>query len=693
MTDGSRSLCSALAAAVLLLGVAGAVAPATAGATLYPPQLLNLRVADESAWHADNDFQLRWDRPTWGSVEFPAAAIHYEIEDTAGNPMGAAVRIPVDAIQHAIDHIRVPPHPGAYTIEAWLEGSSGGSGDRQSATLRFDDTRPAAARPLAPTGWIGADSAPILHLEHPAGPLPASGIRGYAVSIGPDAAGTPCAGPDRCSETETDLRGGIGGDTMALTGLPEGINYLRTYAVSGSGMRSATAGSAVLRVDATRPEVELRGVPRAWANGPVSLSAHAVDRLSGMTAAGPAGPYTAIAVDGRPPRSAGGDTASAVVSGEGRHRVVAFARDAAGNVSGEGSGSVAEVEIDEGPPHVAFSRFQDAADPERIEATVADGLSGVDGTRGSIAVRPVGTRHQFTILPTTASQGKLTARWDSDSFAAGSYEFRATGYDLAGNSTAGDRRSTGARMVLPNPLKRVTKIEAGFGGRRLIWQRCVRVDGGRRCRRQVVQSFGQRPAARTAPYGHGLPFSGRLTSKSGAPLGGLPVQIIETFAAGASPGQRTTTVQTAADGVFLAHLSPGPDRQIEAVFAGNRVLTRAVAAQRPQLSVLAGVRMHASAATALIGGAPVVFSGRLQSNGASIPPAGMPVEFQYRLPETEWTGFHTVKTDAQGRFRYAYAFSDDDSRGARFEFRAYVPAQEGWPYEPAGSRPVFVTGR
>jgi hypothetical protein len=52
-----------------------------------------------------------------------------------------------------------------------------------------------------------------------------------------------------------------------------------------------------------------------------------------------------------------------------------------------------------------------------------------------------------------------------------------------------------------------------------------------------------------------------------------------------------------------------------------------------------------------------------------------------------------VQTDVHGHFRYRYAFSDDDSRGIRFQFRAYAPAQNDWPYEPAASRPVFVTGR
>jgi hypothetical protein len=696
MTRGTRSLCSALAAAAMTLGLAGAFAPATAGAALHQPQLLNLHVADENVWHADNDFQLRWSRPTWSGSEFPVTAVHYKIDDGAGSPVAADVRIAIDESVHVIEHVHVPPHPGAYTIEAWLEGSAGAGGDPQSATLRFDDTRPGGAQPLAPSGWIGADSAPILHLQHPAGPLPAAGIRGYAISIGPDAAGTPCAGPDRCSEAETDLRGGIDGDTISLTGLPEGTSHLRTFAVSGSGMRSTAVGSAIVRVDATPPEVELRGVPHSWVNGPVLLSAQATDHLSGMAASGPAGPYTAIAIDGRAPKSADGATASTVIGGEGRHRIAAFARDAAGNVSGEDGGSTPSlgvVEIDEDPPLVAFGRSQDPADPERIEATIADPLSGPDRLRGSIAIRPAGTRQRFTALPTAVTGGRLTARWDSDSFAAGDYEFRATGYDLAGNSATADRRSTGARMVLPNPLKRTTTIEAGFGGRRLVWHRCVQVATGRRCRREVIQSFGRRPQVRTAPYGHGIAFAGRLTSKSGAPLGDMPVQVIETFDAGAGPEQRTTAAQTGADGVFFTRLPPGPGRQVEAVFAGNRVLTRAVAAQRPRLRVLAGVRMHASAATATVGGAPVVFGGRLQSSGASIPSEGMPVELQYRLPGAEWTGFHTVKTDAHGRFRYPYAFSDDDSRGARFEFRAYVSAQEGWPYEPAGSRPIFVTGR
>jgi hypothetical protein len=168
--------------------------------------------------------------------------------------------------------------------------------------------------------------------------------------------------------------------------------------------------------------------------------------------------------------------------------------------------------------------------------------------------------------------------------------------------------------------------------------------------------------------------------------------VLETFDAGAEPGLRAITVQTATDGTFTTHLAPGPSRQVEAVFAGNRTLTRA-ADDSVRLGVLACVRLHASAASAKIGGAPVLFSGRIGGRGGSMPATGRPVELQFRLPGGDWTEFRTAQTDAQGRFRYAYAFSDDDSRGVRFQFRAYAPSGPGWPYEPAASRPVVVLGR
>jgi hypothetical protein len=116
------------------------------------------------------------------------------------------------------------------------------------------------------------------------------------------------------------------------------------------------------------------------------------------------------------------------------------------------------------------------------------------------------------------------------------------------------------------------------------------------------------------------------------------------------------------------------------------------ASSRPApLQVRGRIGMHSSAAVATVGGRPIVFSGRVSA--PPFPAGGKAVELQFRLPGLPWSQFRTVTADARGRFRYAYRFVDDDSRGARFQFRAVAPAQAGWPYLAAGSRPVTVRGR
>jgi hypothetical protein len=679
------------AARILGLGLATCLASlllAPAAIAGQASQLLpvNLRVIDgEAEWHPGNEFRIRWDQPPIAAAGFPIEAVHYLLRDSTGAPLTAAMELPGDIV--SVD-VRVPRIPGKYTAEVWLEGPEGQLGPPVSATLRFDDARPGKAQPLGPSGWIGKDAGAFVTIGHPA-TQPVSGIRGYAVSVDRGSGSGPCVDPDRCSVTETDLPGGIGDDRASLGFLPEGVNVVQVVAVSGSGMRSAEIGSTQVRVDATAPATTLSGAPRGWASGPVRVSARATDSLSGMTPSGPGGPYTAIAVDGAVPRADYGDSSLAVVSSEGVHRIAAQARDAAGNI---GKDAQTTVRIDEGAPQVAFANSQDPREPERIEATVTDPLSGPDPSRGTIAIRPAGSRQSFTPLPTTVADGHLVARWDSDAFPVGTYEFRATGYDAAGNTASSDRRANGARFVLANPLKKQTELVAGFGGKRLVWQHCQREGERRRCHREAIESFARRPATRAMPYGRGTSFSGRLTSAAGTPLAGLPVEIVETFVAGSTLPQRTTTVQTAADGTFATRLLPGPSRQVEAVFAGSRTLTRA-GARAVSLDVLGGVRLHASSAAARIGGAPVVFTGRVGDLDATVPSDGKPVELQFRFPGSGWSGFRTVQTDAQGRFRYAYSFSDDDSRGVRFQFRALLPEQDGWPYEPAFSRPVFVTGR
>jgi hypothetical protein len=652
------------ARATLLLALACACAAPAAAQATEPLRIENLQVeGGEGNWHPDNAFRLDWTQVP-GPPVYPRAVV-WRLFDSDGRLIAGPVRNTENL--RMLDPLAVPPVPGVYTAEVWLEDREGRAGPAARATLRFDDTVPAPAAPQQPGGWLAGHELAVLRIGHPAGPLPPSGIRGYALSLDSGGGSSPCVHVGWCSPAETDLPQGIGDDEIALGTLAEGETFARVVAVSGAGVASPVA-SVVFRSDATLPRLSLQGVPSDWSNGPVRATVLAADDLSGMAASGPTGPFTAIAVDGAPPARATGDAISTWIAGSGLHRLAYFARDGAGNVAdgaaGEPLPAKATVRIDEDPPRVLFAAAQDPAEPERIEATVADPLSGSSPGRGSIRLRRAGTHAAFEELPTRVAGDRLVARWDSDSYPRGKYEFLATGYDLAGNAATGSDRAHGAKMVLVNPLKTSTELEVGLAGRR----------------------------TRRLRFDQGVNFGGRLQVVSGAALGGEEVAVTENFAPGSRPAQRTTVVRTRSDGSFSLRLKPGPNREVSAAFAGTRTLTRA-SGRSVELETLAAVRLRASVASAKVGGRPVVFSGSVGQAGAAPLEEGLPVELQFRYPGAGWSGFRTVQTDARGRFRYAYRFSDDDSRGVRFQFRANVKGREGWPYEPSSSRPVAVTGR
>jgi hypothetical protein len=625
-------------------------------------QPVDLRVdGGEDGWHPRQMFALSWSNPPG------VAAVHYRLLGPNGGILIADMTLPWAT--NAIEHLSVPAAPGAYTAEVWLEDADGAQGPAVSAKLRFDNAHPGTVEPLVSPAWIGRSGFPYtLHLTHPGGPLPISGIRGYAVSTDSSPTGSPCAGTT-CGAAETDLQGGVGADSLPISELPDGINYVHAVAVSGSGTPSALAGTAVLRVDKTEPETRIEGVPAGWSREPVTLTAVASDAASGVApTTGAGGPFTAIRIDGGVPTTAPGASVSATVIASGVHTVAYYARDAVGNVA---DGAIANgranrepattvVKIDPEPPRLAFVNAQNAQDPELIEARAADRHSGLDPDRGSIAVRRLGAGERFAALPTQVMNGGLRARWDSSAYPTGEYEFRATAYDAAGNAAVSLLRADGSAMRLYGPLKVPVKLVAKGGGR------AVR-------------------------YGRGTWFAGRALAGRRTPLAGLPVRVLERFAAGSRPRERVSTVRTSTDGSFGVRLAPGASREVIATVAPTAT-TRGASSRPLILTVHSHLVLRASAAVARVGGAPLVFRGRVASRGAAMPADGKVVQLQFRLPGLPWSEFRSVKTDQDGRFRYAYRFSDDDSRGVRFQFRAYAPAQAGWPFEPAGSLPVSVLG-
>jgi hypothetical protein len=676
---------AAAIAIALLVGALPALASPTLARATDGVNLTGLGVEDGASWHSSPQFYAYWDSNPPGS----GSVVHWVVRTADGHPLAPPIS-GEDAERWGAVKVRVPPVPGVYVFEA-ADWGPGGAGPAVTAPLYFDDVRPGAVAIEAPD-WVAAGSAILIHL-YPPGPLPISGIHGYAISIDGAAAGSPCASPDHCAAGEMDMSAGIGDNTISLPAPLEGISYIHASAVSWSGMRSPSATRPV-GVDGTPPAVRLEGVPSGWADGAVRVTALATDDLSGTAAAGPGGPVTAIGVDGVDAAPTLGAATSTIVSGEGVHEITYWGRDAVGNAGDDSTPfdrpGTAKVRIDETDPTVRFLA-EDPADPERIEASVADALSGPDPDRGEVSVRRVGSSARFQPLPTAVRRGVLVARWSSDDFPRGPYEFRAVGFDAAGNSAATAVGEGGAAFVLHDPVKREARLAFGFGAGKLVIQRCSRADGGRRCHQTGVRSFARRPPGRTVPCCHGALVGGRLVDADGASLGGQSVEVTETFAAGARNAGRRTTLTTDADGRFSTRLAPGPSREITAEFPGTGRLTR-VEGRRIHLRVRAAVHLRVSTARVRVGGAPVVFSGRIAHPEAPVPATGLPVQLEFRLPGVPWTEFRTVQSDRFGRFRYPYAFSDDDSAGVRFLFRASVPATAGWPFAPATSRPVAVTG-
>ncbi len=644
--------------AVVLALAAALVCPAGAGASLQP---VGLQVdGGEDNWHPRQMFALSWSNPA-GIV-----AVHYRLLDPGGAVLIGDTRLPWAA--SAIEHLSVPPTPGAYTAEVWLEGGKGASGPPASATLRFDDAHPGAVEPLPSPGWIGRSAFPYtVHLSRPSGPQPLSGIRGYAVSTDSSPTGRPCA-ETTCSGAEVDLQGGIAVDALPIAELPEGLNYLHAVAVSGARVPSATVGTTILRVDKTAPLTRIEGLTSGWSKQPLKLTATASDAGSGMAAAGAHSPFTAIQVDGGTPVTAAGGSVTTTMIDSGVHTISYYGRDAVGNVADGANVSGRQnplpattvVRVDREPPRLAFAVAQRAQDPELIEARAEDRLSGLDPNRGSIAVRRAGAGERFVALPTQVTNGALQAHWDSSAYPAGEYEFRAIAYDAAGNTAVSLQRADGSAMHLRGPLKVPVKLVTRGG------KRAVR-------------------------YGRRTWFAGRALAARRTPLAGAAVKVTERFAPGSVPVERVSFVRTDAVGSFGIHLAQGPSREVVASVAPTAT-TRAASSRPTSLTVNSRVALRVSATVARIGGPPLVFRGRVANRGAAMPAEGKVVQLQFRLPGLPWSEFRSVRTGPDGRFRYAYRFSDDDSRGARFQFRAYAPAQAGWPFEPAGSLPVSVLG-
>ena len=353
-----------------------------------------------------------------------------------------------------------------------------------------------------------------------------------------------------------------------------------------------------------------------------------------------------------------GDRVTADVDKEGIHEIAYWARDLAGNES-DGAGTNnpperGEVRIDFSPPDVAFSNVQDPEDPDRLEAPVADGLSGVSD--GTISYRTAGTGG-WAELPTELRADRLVARVDSNQLDRGvTYEFRAEVTDRAGNASASSRRADGSRMTTVGPFRAISAFN-GFA-----------VNGRRTAKLR---------------YGRAVRVSGQLVDGSGAAIPRAMVELIERYAPGSRRATRSTVVEADRQGRFKARLRKGPSRSIKAGYQGDlRHLgtgSRATMARvRGAISLHVPKRVRA--------GDRASFAGRVRAKGAKFSRAGKAVEVQVRIGSRWKTVGRSVRTNTKGRYRLRYRFVATYTRPVRYRFRAVALRERGWPYLPAVSR-------
>ena len=196
------------------------------------------------SWTAETNFKLGWTLTPKGAEPVRAIRLRVLGPPPLQKELAAEEIVPKDLLPGGgamTDEVEIPhpgedrPAPGPYTIEVWAR-TDRVEGEAQRVTLQIDNSRPGPAQPRLDAPWFRGDVDPLLRIAHPAGPLPLAGIRGYAVSLRRDSAEPPCAGPDRCSERETDLRGGHSTTTRCRSACwPEGVHVVSVVAVSNTG--------------------------------------------------------------------------------------------------------------------------------------------------------------------------------------------------------------------------------------------------------------------------------------------------------------------------------------------------------------------------------------------------------------------------------------------------------------------------
>jgi hypothetical protein len=265
--------------------------------------------------------------------------------------------------------------------------------------------------------------------------------------------------------------------------------------------------------------------------------------------------------------------------------------------------------------------------------------------------------------------GEAILALDTATIPNGTHTIQASATDAAGNETRSDTVTVTTRNgSRPNGkgASRFVKLAA--------WLR------SRKAKHRV---------SAVVPYGSVRTADGRLTDAGGNPIGGAVLDVVRRVE---RPGAKATpagTVTTRDDGRFSYRLAPGASRSVSFQYKAYSLDPAPVTTAKVTLGVRAGFRLRLRPRK-VRNGQRVIFRGQLRGGpgreGARVSIDVLVPDARRRVP------IGSVRSDANGRFRFAYRFRRTLVK-ARYRFQARLVAQPGYPYRGATSHRVSVVVR
>ncbi len=448
--------------------------------------------------------------------------------------------------------------------------------------------------------------------------------------------------------------------------LANGTNYLHLRAITCAGAPGLITDYS-FEVDASAPIVEFSSAgPGGWYSDSFPFFAYVIGEPEGTV-------RMSAVVDGIPVAEVWDDELRFALD-ENDHSVTVYAFDDLGNVAANHR----EVKTDRSAPtgHVLTA---DPADPARVRAVLHDESSGMRDaylqyrrsaggswqTVGQI-VRPVGGSSKSLAVDAVIPDHLLEA---------GIYDLRVVASDLIGNVAAIRSRLGGSPAAILLPARDKPQISAGFRT----------VTKAKRCKskKKKCKSTARRvtfPDSKLVAGGRSALIEGTLLSKTGAPLPGARIDVVESVVG--LPRRVVSNLVVGPSGKFRFRPRPGPSRRVTFNSTGSPtqlpVEREVTLLSRPKVSLRLSKRVIRT-------GRLTKITGRISAPDATYPRTGKPISFQYRT-RGRWRPLGLRATaDASGRFRASYR-GRKTGRAISFRIRAVVPGAEGWAYETGYSR-------